>query len=60
MYFNVRQREAIRLAARNESQAAEAESEAKIAGGKEWAAEFLFFYRWLNIPYYIFFVLIFH
>ena len=49
----------MRLAARNESKAAEAkseaksaggmewegESEAKSAGGKEWEAEFLFFYR---------------
>ncbi len=54
-----RQREAMRLAARIESKAAEANSEAKSAGGKEWEAnseaksaggkewepEFLFFYR---------------
>ena len=59
MHFDARQREAIRLAARNESKAAEANSEAKgaggkeweanseakSAGGKEWEAEFLFFYR---------------
>ena len=38
-----RQREAMRLAAGNEGQAAEAKSEAKSTGGKEW--EFLFFYR---------------
>ena len=40
---NDRQREAMRLAAGNESQAAEAKSEAKSTGGKE--REFLFFYR---------------
>ena len=59
MDFKDRQREAMRLAARIESKAAEANSEAKIAGGKEWEAnseaksaggkewepEFLFFYR---------------
>ena len=32
--------EAMRLATRNESQAAEAEREAKFAGGKEWEAKF--------------------
>ena len=59
MDFKDRQREAMRLAARIESKAAEANSEAKSAGGKEWEAnseaksaggkerepEFLFFYR---------------
>ena len=54
-----RQREAMRLAAQNESKTAEANSEAKgaggkeweanleakRAGGKEWEAEFLFFSR---------------
>ena len=59
MDFKGRQREAMRLAARSESKAAEANSEAKSAGGKEWEAnseaksaggkewdaEFLFFYR---------------
>ena len=59
MNFNDRQREAMRLAARIESKAAEANSEATSAGGKEWEAnseatsaggkerepEFLFFYR---------------
>ena len=59
MDFKDRQREAIRLAARIESEAAEANSEAKSAsgkeweanseaksaGGKEWEPEFLFFYR---------------
>ena len=59
MDFKDRQREAMRLAARIESKAAEANSEAKIAGGKEWEAnseaksaggkewepEFWFFYR---------------
>ena len=59
MDFKDRQREAMRLAARIESEAAEANSEAKSAGGKEWEAnseaksaggkewepEFLFFYR---------------
>ena len=35
---SARQREAMRLAARNESKAAEANSEAKGAGGKEWEA----------------------
>ena len=43
----------MRLAARNESQAAEAEWEAKSAGGKEWEAEFLFFYRCLTSLIYI-------
>ena len=59
MDFKGRQREAMRLAARSESKAAEANSEAKSAGGKEWEAnseaksaggkewepEFLFLYR---------------
>ena len=59
MDFKDRQREAMRLAARIESKAAEANSEAKSAsgkeweanseaksaGGKEWEPEFLFFYR---------------
>ena len=59
MDFKDRQREAMRLAARIESEAAEANSEAKSAsgkeweanseaksaGGKEWEPEFLFFYR---------------
>ena len=59
MDFKDRQREAMRLAARIESKAAEANSEAKSASGKEWGAnseaksvggkewepEFLFFYR---------------
>ena len=59
MDFKDRQREAMRLAARIESKAAEANSEAKSASGKEWEAnseatsaggkerepEFLFFYR---------------
>ena len=57
--FKGRQREAMRLAAQSESKAAEANSEAKSAGGKEREAnseaksaggkerepEFLFFYR---------------
>ena len=42
---HARQREAMRLAAGNEGQAAEAKLEAKSAGGKEWEWEFLFFYR---------------
>ena len=45
MDFIDRQREAMRLAARIESKAAEANSEAKSAGGKEREPEFLFFYR---------------
>ena len=45
MDFKDRQREAMRLAAQIESEAAEANSEAKSAGGKEWEPEFLFFYR---------------
>ena len=40
-----RQREVMRLAAQIESKAAEANSEAKSAGGKEREPEFLFFYR---------------
>ena len=43
IYFNDTQREAMRLTAGNERQAADAKLEAKSAGGKEW--EFLFFYR---------------
>ena len=39
MDFKVRQREAMRLAARIESQAAEAKPEAKSAGGEEWEGE---------------------
>ena len=42
---NDRQREAMRQAAGNERQAAEANLEAKSAGRKEWEWEFLFFYR---------------
>ena len=59
MDFKDRQQEAMRLAARSESKAAEAYSEAKSAGKKgweanleaksagreEWELEFLFFYR---------------
>ena len=45
MRVHARQREAMRLAAGNEGQAAEAKSEAKSTGGKEWEWEFLGFYR---------------